>query len=181
MTSKVNFSYDYSKQDLLNLFNSSTKVPSDSYSERSIANLGDQPYELEEIAPFFESFSFMLKDDKACELSKFLTKGAPHINAGNNGLLIFPVNGSLTLNTYSYVTPSKDSTGRPVMNAEMDSAEIALIEQTKTDSVVISSPTAVNGLSTFSLEPTAPDTIVFMLKINRQQSWESVVEFLNNM
>jgi hypothetical protein len=179
MTSKVNFSYDYSKQDLLNLFNNSTKTTSDN-SVRIIADLGDKPYELQEIAPFFEAFSFMIKDDKACELSKFLKNGNPRINSENNGLLIFPVNGSLTLNTYSYVTPSKDSTGRPVMN-ELYEAEIAAIETTKNNSVVISSPTAIDALTTYSLHPTESDTIVFMLKINSQQSWESVVEFLNNM
>jgi len=181
MTSKVNFSYNYSKQDLLTLFNNSTKTTSEN-SVRSTANLGAQSFDLEELAPFFETFSFIEKHDNSCELSSFLKNGEPRINPENNGLLIFPVNGSLTLNTYSYVTPSKDSTGRPVMNVDsMDSAEIALIEQTKTDSVVIDAPIAVDGLTTYSLHPTAPNTIVFMLKIKRDQSWESIVELLNDM
>lgn len=181
MSSYINFNYDYSKQELLDLFNSSEKQPSDN-STRIMAVLGEQSYDLEAISPFFNKFSFIHKDDQSLALCQWMDKTKPHINARNNGVLIFPVSGSLKLNTYSYVTPNIDETGRPTIDfLNMTESEIEIIEATKIESVVVNSPIVINGLNTYSLEPNEPNTVTFVLKINTANNWESVLEFLQTM
>jgi hypothetical protein len=181
MSSHVNINYQYSAQDLLDAFNSATKVPSNN-STRLIADLGEEAYSLELLAPFFEKFSFIPKNDNSLTLCQFVDKTRPHINPDNNGILVFPISGSLSLNKYSYVTNETDENGRPVMDfLNLTEEEIAAIEATKSETFVIDAPIAIDGLSTYSLEPTAPDTIVFVLKIHRSTSWENAQEMLSSM
>jgi hypothetical protein len=178
MSSYIKFNHTYATQELLDLFNNSDKTLSSS-SVRNIANLGKDCYNSQNLSPFFTAFPFIPKNDNSCELSQYLKEGTPRTNSGNNGLLIFPVSGSLSLSIYSYVSDNKDSAGRPILEPEnISDSELTQIEQTKTETVEISSPIAVDGLSTYSLEPTEPNTVVFIMKINKFQSWESVVESL---
>lgn len=181
MTSHMDITFDYDKQELLDLFNNSTKKQATN-SSRILADLGDNVIDSMTIAPFFDKFSFIPRTNLSYELVHLVDKTKPHVSPGNAGLLIFPVSGSLTLNTYSYVSPMKDSAGRPTMDfLNMSAEEIAEIEKTKIESVVIDSPMAIDGLTTFSLEPTEPNTIVLILKIARRQSWDSVTSMLKTM
>lgn len=180
-SSHIDIKFDYQKQELLNLFNNSPKTQPTN-SSRIVADLGKNAIDSTLLAPFFNKFSFIPKNDLSYELIQLLEKTRPHINPGNAGLLIFPVNGLLTLNTYSYVTPTKDSNGRLTMDfLNMSDEEITEIEKTKIESVGIASPTAVDGLTTFSLEPTEPETIILVLKIDISSSWEQVVQKLQSV
>lgn len=181
MASHVTINQEYPKQELADLFAASTKTEANN-SSRLIADLGENAFDSELLAPLFRRFTFVPKNDNSVELCQFVDNTRPHINPGNTGLVIFPVSGSLTLNTYSYVTPTSDANGRPTMDfLNMSDVEIAEIEATKTESVVIDSPMAIDGLTTFSLHPTQPDTVVLVLKIDMLRSWESVTTELTNL
>lgn len=181
MSYNIGFNFQYSKQQLLDLFNSSSKVESNN-STRILANLGSEPYSIPEVSLFFQAFPMIPRHENSCDFAQFIDNTRPHINNGNNGLLVFPVSGSLTLNKYSYETPEVDSEGRPFMDfLNMSAEQIADIELTKTDSVVIDTPMAINGLTTHSLHPTEPNTIVLILKIPKTESWESIVQLVQNM
>jgi hypothetical protein len=181
MASHININYEYSKQELADLFAGLSKTQATN-STRLMADLGENSFDLESLSPFFTKFNFIPKNDLSVELAEFVNITKPHINPGNNGLLIFPVSGSMTLNTYSYMTTTVDDNGRPTMDfLNMSEEEIDVIEGTKTGSVVIDTPIAVDGLTTFSLEPTEVNTVVLVMKIDKNQSWESVVEILESM
>lgn len=181
MPSYVKFNHDYDQQQLLNLFNESQKFASNN-SVRNVANLGEDCQNSDILAPLFASFSFIPKNSNSCELSQFIKNGNPRTNPGNNGLLIFPVSGSLSLNIYDYVSDNTDSEGRPVLDPEsMSESELAEIEQTKIETVQIDSPIAVDGLTTYSLSPSEPNTIVLMLKIDIAKSWESTYTAIQSM
>jgi hypothetical protein len=187
MTSYIKFVHEYSKQDLLDLFNNSEKKPPDisgkelpNYASTTLAVLGEDSFNLEKLSPFFETFSFIPKNDDSLALSKFLNNTSPFINLRNNGFLIFPVSGSLTLNNYNYI-PETESNGRPFIDIlNMSESEIEDIEATKTESVIIDSPIAIDGLTTYSLHVTEPNTVTLVLKIPLSTSWESVLEFLKS-
>jgi hypothetical protein len=181
MSPYIKFNHSYDQQELLNLFNNSQKNESKN-SVRNIANLGEDCQNSDILAPLFSTFSFIPKNSDSCELSQFIKKGNPRTNPGNNGLLIFPVSGSLSLNIYDYVSEIRDSDGRPLLEPDnLSERQLAEIEQTKTETVQIDSPIAVDGLTTYSLNPTEPNTVVFILKIPTSTPWNSVVEVIQSM
>jgi hypothetical protein len=178
MPSNITFSFDYDPSDFLKLFNDSEKsVLTDSITQ---ANLGENVTESPLLESFFYRFPFISKNNSSAELIQFVGSTRPHINPGNNGLLVFPIRGSLTLNTFSYVPPTKDENGRPTMDPKsLTEGEIAAIEATKVDSVTVSTPMAVDGLTTHSFSPAEVDPIFLILKIDKTISWSHVEKFFN--
>ena len=180
MPSNIILNIDYDKTELLDLFNNSERLVLNNFN-RVVAILGDNFSKLPIFTRYLDMFNFIPKSDLSIELLQITGNSKPHINPGNNGLLIFPVSGTpLILNTYSYTTPHKDENGRLEMDSRsMSSDEISAIESTLIESVPIEHPIAVDGLTTLSFHVTTePYPIVLVLKINKMVDWADVYSFI---
>lgn len=181
MLSNININFEYDKTELLDLFNNSEKEYITKFS-RTKAILDENVNELALFSKYFDTFPFIPRYDLSIELGQITGNSPPHVNPGNNGLLIFPVSGNpLILNTYSYITPFKDTnTGRPIMDvANMSPEELAAIETTIIETKEITQPIAIDGLTTFSLHTNSdPCPIILALKIPLIINWAIVYNFM---
>jgi hypothetical protein len=181
MPSHINFNLTLDIDEFLNVFNRSKKNVLNNF-DRIQANLPDDAHNIPMFKDLIDQFSFIPKNRSSIDLFQFVGNSRPHINAGNNGLLIFPLAGSFLLNFYSYVTPTTDEDGRPTMDQKnMSPEELAAIESTKIESITVSSPIAIDGLTTLSLHNNGSNAVVLVLKIDKYTSWETVTEFFNNV
>jgi hypothetical protein len=179
--SNITINFEYDKTELLELFNNSEKEYFTPFS-RSKAILGANASESDIFTRYFDAFPFIPKYDDSIELVQITGNSPPHINPGNNGLLIFPVSGNpLILNTYSYVTPFKDiNSGRPIMDlVNMSPEQVTEIESTLIETKEVNQPIAVNGLQTFSIHTNAePCPIILVLKVPVVVNWSTVYNFM---
>lgn len=173
MKSHISINFDYSKSTLLDMFNSVSKT---AFPRWNKANLPAGVNEFVEFESYFNAFTFLLKEDDTIEISELTANTKPHVNPGNNGLIVFPISGTLTLNTYSYVSKTLDQYGRRAIDtAAMTEEEQAQIESTLIESVDITSPMAIDGLTTFSLHPKDGSATVLFLKIPMNVQWDQVI------
>lgn len=181
MPSNITINLDYDKTELLELFNNSEKLLLTSF-DRVKADLPEGACDLPIFAKYFEMFSqFVPKHDLSLELLQIAGNVRPHINPGNNGLIIFPISGTpLTLNTYSYATPYKDKGGRPIMDAiNMSPEEVSEIEATLIESIAVTQPILVDGLTTLSFRVSEePHPLVLILKVSTLVNWFAVHNFV---
>lgn len=183
MPSHININYTYDASSILEVFNNAEKHTPPNLPNQLTANLGKAVYDNPLFAPFFDTFPFIPKNDFSIDLIQLTGNQRPHINPGNNGLLIFPLGVGLILNTYSYQTTTVDDTGRPVMDhSTMTPADYAEIESTLIESVLITTPVAIDGLTTFSfhLDDNNPVKLL-ILKIDKNCSWETAYNFCKTL
>jgi hypothetical protein len=177
MPSYYKFDFDHDPNALLTLFNDFSKTTFNNFN-RIKADLPTGICESDLMKPFFDAFYFIPKYDLSIEILQLTGNTRPHINSGNNGLIIFPIQGTILLNNYSYVTPFTDENYRPVMDhLNMGEEEILAIESTKIESVVIDRPTLIDGLKTLSFHPNSSNPIVLALKVNKIIEWYEVYNF----
>lgn len=177
MPAYYKFDFSYDPTAFLTLFNDSTKSSLSNFN-RILANLPSGICETDLMKPFFDAFNFIPKNDLSIEILQLTGNSKPHINPGNNGIILFPLQGSILLNHYSYITPYKDENRRPVMNQQnMSDAELLAIESTKIDTTVIDRPTLIDGLQTMSFHMNSPEPIVLALKVNKIRDWFDVYNF----
>jgi hypothetical protein len=132
-----------------------------------------------DFAQYFKDFDLVNQHDDAMELCEFFGATNPHTNPYNNGLIIFPVSGTLTLNTYSYLPPAYNP---KTMNRasfdfkNMSEQDKVIVTSSLVDSVDITSPMVIDGLTTYSLQPKSGTTsaIVLVLKIPMIHTWEDI-------
>ena len=165
------FNFTYDKQPLLNLYNESDKF---NYPERIRANL---PINTSEFKPFLDKFQFVPHYDDCVEISE-LTQGTnPHINPGNNGLLIFPISGTVSLKVYSYVPQKRYEKGRPFIDIKnLPESALNDIKASMTETINITEPIVVNGLMTHSLEPIDTPAVILVLKMPVSVQWNDVID-----
>ncbi len=183
MPSHINVNYTYDASSILEVFNNAEKYSPPRVPTDIMARLSPAPYNDPMFAPFFDTFPFIPKNDLSIDLLQVTANHRPHINPGNNGLLVFPLDGGFILNTYSYQVTTFDSTGRPTMDfSTMTPADYAEIESTLIDSVVITTPVAIDGLTTFSfhLDDNNPVTLL-ILKIDKNCNWETAYNFCKTL
>ena len=184
MPSHININHTYDASSILEVFNNAEKYsPPPMAGQANIATLGSEAYNDPLFAPFFDKFPFIPKNDLSIDLLQLTGNQRPHINPGNNGLLIFPLDVGFILNTYSYQTTTVDDAGRPTMNfGTMTVADFDAIETTLIESVMITTPVAIDGLTTFSmhLDGGTPPTLL-VLKIDKTINWSTVYNYCKSM
>lgn len=184
MPSHININYTYDANSILEVFNNAEKYTTPRSPMQLMAKLGKAVYDDPLFAPFFDTFPFVPKNDLSIDLLQLTANQKPHINPGNNGLLIFPLDVGFILNTYSYQTPTVDDTGRPVMDpTTITPADYVEIETTLIESVLITTPVAIDGLTTFSihLDEGTPSSTFLVLKIDKNTSWSTAYNFCKTL
>lgn len=168
----INFTYD--AQALLDLYNSSNKV---NLRDRINADISVETFSSPLINPFFEKYSFVPRYQNCLELSSVISASNPHINPGNNALLIFPVAGSVALNVYSFVPRRKTLEERPFIDVpNLTEDALAGIKSTLTETVEIKTPIIVNGLMTHSIAPVSDPALILVLKMPIGVYWNDVID-----
>lgn len=164
------FNFDYNTDELLKLFDDSTKVISNLWLEVTDDVTSDW-----NVLPFFSKFDFIRSHTGNMALASVLSSSTnPYVNPGNNGLIFFPLAGSLECSFYSYQPPLVD--GRPHLPPRNSLKKV--IEPTKCDVVTIDKPTAINGLIPHSYELSGPFKC-FILKIPLNINWNLLVEHID--
>jgi hypothetical protein len=164
------FDFDYDANELLKLFDDSAKVISNLWLQVTDDITSDW-----NVLPFFSKFDFIRSHTGNMALASVLASTThPYVNPGNNGLIFFPLTGSLECSFYSYQPPLVD--GRPHLPPRNSLGDI--IRPLKSNVVIIDKPTAINGLIPHSYELNGPFKC-FVLKIPLNINWNLLVEHID--
>ena len=174
MPTHFKFTFDYNKQALLDLYNNLEKIQ---VGRRLKAVLPAGVSNDEVFQSFFEQFPFIPKDDKSLEISEVLDESLPRILPSAAGLLIFPLNGTLTLKTYEFKFADPTSKWAYAIKTTqvLTTTMVADIEGTLMETILIDGPIAINGQHTHSVHPANTGTILLVLQIPISVSWDDVV------
>ena len=164
------FNFEYDTDELLKLFDDSTKAISNLWLEVTDDVTSDW-----NVLPFFGKFDFIRNHKGNMALASVLTSSTnPYVNPGNNGLIFFPLVGSLECSFYSYQPPLVD--GRPHLPPRNELRNV--VKPTKCDVVIIDKPTAINGLIPHSYELSGLFKC-FILKIPLNIDWNYLVDHID--
>jgi hypothetical protein len=184
MPSNIVLNFAYDKNEILELFNNSEKSSLPNVvNSRIRAVLPSGIHESPIFSKYLTGLPFVARNDLSIDIFQIRKKMKPFVTTEVNGLLVFPISGSsLILNTYSYVTPYTNENGRPIIDLNISDEEVAAIEETLVDSVLIDQPVAIDGLTTFTIEPSSePFPVVMMLKIDQSWDWATVYNFCRKL
>jgi hypothetical protein len=113
-----------------------------------------------------------------CEITKPVHM---HCNPKNNGVIFFPISGSLEVSFFSH-NPPLDENGRPTFSPipderpKLTDEEKQAIENTLIEKVILDKPMAINGLKLYSYQPVSLEPpLVFVLKIPLEVNWLDVI------
>lgn len=164
------FNFDYNTDELLKLFDDSTKAISNLWLEVTDDVTSDW-----NVLPFFGKFDCIRNHKGNMALASVLASTTnPYVNPGNNGLIFFPLVGSLECSFYSYQPPLVD--GRPHLPPRNELKNV--IKPTKCNVVTIDKPTAINGLIPHSYELSGLFKC-FILKIPLNINWNYLVDHID--
>jgi hypothetical protein len=179
MPTHIKFNFDYTEQTFLDFYNNLEKTP---VGKRLKAVLPEGVSNYEVFQPFFEQFPFITKNDASLEISETLIIGEnlPRILPSATGMLIFPLNGQLTLKTYEFKFADLTSTWAYAIKTTdvLTTTMVADIASTLMETVLIDGPIAINGQHTHSIHPDSAGTILLVLQIPISVSWDDVVTAL---
>lgn len=138
----------------------------------------------EEINSLFDRCGIDL-NAKNCSLARVTRQVLPHTNPGNNGLVIFPIDGMLEMSFYSYNPPIVNGmtmlSPYPKDRVHLSSIEATKLLKSKFETFTIDNPIAVNGRRIFSYRPVkGTQPLIFLLKIPFNMSWDSVKIIIEN-
>lgn len=161
------FNFDFDKDFFLDLYHKNEKDSSCGAFTKSKVNLMNT----DGINLFFDSFKFIPFDKRSIELTKIKKIVGPYINPNNNGLILFPLSGSLKIEFYQYV-PYYDNE-RPTLNPNVKKSKKLLqkIKDSFIDEIEIDKPVAFNGLIPHTYTPDN-EFISLILKIPLTYKWE---------
>jgi hypothetical protein len=166
------FEFDYEVDELLKLFDDSKKVISNLWLQVTDDITTDW-----NVLPFFGKFDFIRSHPGNMALASVLSSTTnPYVNPGNNGLIFFPLKGSLECSFYSYQPPLVD--GRPHLPPRNSLREV--IKPLKSNVITIDKPTAINGLIPHSYELTGQFKF-FVLKIPLDVEWNVLVDHIDKL
>ncbi len=155
----------YDKESLSNLFSSASKA-----RIKSMYQVTDEIYNHPSIVALFEQCPFISHNHFNVELGIIDRYVPPYISPGNNGLVLFPISGTLKLNFYSY--PGTRETLGPFI--PKTTKLLNEIESTLIETVLIDKPVAFNGLIPHSYGPVGVQVLVAVLKIPLDVDWNNV-------
>lgn len=177
----IKFTQDYDRDFFTTIYENNAVEESGSF--KSVAEDSNIIF-LEEINSLFDKFSFDL-NPKNCSLSRIFRQVIPHTNPGNNGLIIFPIDGQLEMSFYTYEPPIVNGITMlspfPKDRMQLTPTETAKLVKSKFETFTIDSPIAVNGRKVFSYRPLkGTQPLVFILKIPFNMSWDSIKILIGN-
>lgn len=178
MSTHFKFNFDYNKQALLDIFDNLEKNLSPTGKRlRAVLPAGISNYEI--LQPFFEQFPFVQKHDDSLDFSETISNTLPQVLAGATGIIVFPLNGIISLKTYQFKFSDPRSTWSYAIKTTdvLTTTMINDIESTLIETVLIDGPIAVNGQSTHSYQIDGTSKIL-ALKIPLSVSWDDVVTAL---
>ena len=108
-------------------------------------------------------------------IAKIRNKTGLHCTPRNNGLIIFPLEGTVVYDFYSYVP----NPGRPkLLPYNLTETQTQEIMKTFVESVRIDQPTAINGLVVHNYYPLETSAVFYAVKIPVKMTWEDVLKRL---
>lgn len=174
MPTHIKFNFDYTEQTLLDLYNNLEKTQ---VGNRLKVELPAGVSNYEVFQPFFEQFPFIPKNDASLKISEILGESLPRILPSSTGMLVFPLNGPLTLKTYEFKFAEPTSKWAYAIKTTdvLTTTMVADIASTLMETVLIDGPIAINGQHTHSIHPNSTGTIILVLQIPISVSWDDVV------
>lgn len=166
------FDYDLRKELFLELFNSSYKDTTSPVFTKAKVDL----LEFEEVINLFKHFNGIPYDIRCIDLVKIERHVAPYISPNNNGMILFPLEGCLEMEFYSFI-PEEYENGRPILLPDIKKTDrfLKTIKETLIEKIEINTkPLVINGLVTHSYRP-ADKFIGLMLKIPVWCEWDKVM------
>lgn len=165
MSSHLNVDFAYDKQGLLDLYiNSTKKIVSNSVTIADLSDLNNQLF-----SSIFTKFPFVKNDIEAVQLVELSKNTVPHIHENNNAVILCPLSDELaTIKFYGIMDLPIDT----VNVHEMKTVYKSLYES---ESVLLSSPIAINTSEIFSTTVNVPVTFL-MIKVPLTVSWNDLVE-----
>jgi hypothetical protein len=155
----------YDRESLIELFSVSNKA-----RIKSLYQVTDDLIGKDCIDSVFAQFPNIAHNRYNVELGRLSTYVKPYISPGNNGLVIIPLEGSLTMNFYSY--PGTRETLHP--SRKMSVSELNDIKSILLESVIVDRPFIFNGLVPHDYQPTGAPVLTLILKIPLNINWESI-------
>ena len=152
----------YDRVGLLKLFSELPKA-----SIKSMYQVKDDITDLPTVVELFHKIPVIPHNKFNFELGSINKYVPPYVSPGNNGLVIFPLEGNLTVNFYSY--PATRETLSPFIPRSKD--KIAEIEHTLISSVLVDRPFAFDGLVPHSYGSSRNHAVIAVLKIPSTVTW----------
>lgn len=160
---------DYNKSELLKLFILSNKA-----NVKSLYEVVDDIKDNEYVVDLFRQFKIIPHNKFNIALGEFQRQVLPYISPGNNGLIIFPLSGSIEFNFYSYGEDFKREQLSPYR--VNDPEEISTIRKTLKETLIIEQkPVAINGLITHDYRPLVGPAVAMILKIPLSVDWQDIL------
>jgi hypothetical protein len=176
MTTHVKFNFEYDKQSLLELFNSSEKI-SVGTRLRAVLPSGASNYEI--FQPFFAQFPFVPKHDLSLALVESTANSIPRSLESATGHIILPISGNSSLKIYEFKFSDPTSTWAYAIKSTdvLTTTMLNDIESTLKETVEIDSPIAVHGQTVTSGQTTGSISLVLNIPLSVQ--WDDVVTALS--
>lgn len=100
--------------------------------------------------------------NKMCAFMEIIGESAPHVNMGNNGLIVFPLLPELKLEMFSY-QPPLNSDGRPNFPALPGNYQVEGIWESVCLRRVLNKPTAINGQCVYRMKHVVKETALALI------------------
>lgn len=133
-----------------------------------------------ETMELFDKFPWIPCVSGYAALSSLVRRTHLHTNPGNNGYIVFPLHGNIKMKFYDYLAPLVD--GRPTLSpipgnrVNWTNEDETVARASLAETIVITKPTAINGLKIHSLEPNdLSSTVFFALKFPLSLEWHRVL------
>lgn len=169
------FDIEYNKEILLEIYklNKSGPLISKGPFNQLDINLENNP----EVVKLFNYFTCISPAINGyCGISELNYSTVPHVSPKNNGLIIFPLRGTILTKFFSYNPESVN--GRPELIRELPSLKARSdLYNSFIEEVVIDKPTAINGLVVHQYTPVDNVAVFFCLKIPLYVDWNTVDKF----
>lgn len=173
------FNFEYNKDTLLALYKENkdgpmiTKGP---FNQLDINLTADQ-----EVFRMFNYFTCINPPVNGhCGINELVYATGPHTSPQNNGLIIFPLEGSIVTRFFDYRPELVD--GRPTLMGPLPNVELqSELYKSFTEQITIDRPTAINGLVVHQYIPFPETAVFFCFKIPLHVSWETVNDFLERL
>ncbi len=173
------FDFDYDRDKLLNLYNENKngpKITKGPFNQLDINLTTD--YEVFRMFNYFTCINPPVNGH--CGINELVYATGPHTSPQNNGLIIFPLEGSIVTRFYNYQPNTVD--GRPTLMGPLPSLEMQNeLYKSFAEQINIDKPTAVNGLIVHQYIPFPETAVFFCFKIPLHISWETVTDFLERI
>ncbi len=155
----------YDRESLIELFSVANKS-----RIKSLYQVTDDLMGKDCVDSVFAQFPNIAHAHHNVELGRLSTYVKPYISPGNNGLVIIPLEGSLTMNFYSY--SGTRETLHP--SRRMRLSELNDIKSTLLETVIVDRPIIFNGLVPHDYQPTDDSILMLILKIPLDTDWRIV-------